>query len=625
MTMKAGGRWYDVSKDEDIIALVCDRCKNGSALWSGDYSAYMGKDGQPDHSSGDFALLSHISYYVGPNPSRIDSLFRQSGMMRDKWDERHGTMTYGARSIEAMLAGRSEFFQPGERRSRNGKKGNAPPNGGGNGDPPHGRRSGDWQPGDAFCEAIDDPHRLARTYLQAHHQHATGCTLAHWRGEYHHWRDNAYHPVEISEVKSAVVRHVRREYEHAGPHDDQGNIRKVHPSIINSTLQALASLVQLPGRQEAPCWLPGESPGWPAREVLSTASGLVCLRATTGEERATAPATTRFFTPFALDYPYQADAPAPTQWLAFLNQLWPGDQESINLAQEWAGYLLSGDTSQQKMILFLGPPRSGKGTFVSVIVSLVGKANVASPSLHTLGSLFGLAPLLGKTLATIGDARLSNRTDIAPAVERLLTISGEDDVTIERKHLPAITDRLPVRFMLMTNELPKLTDASGALAGRFLVLRTTTSHFGREDTGLTDRLLTERTGILKWALAGLERLRARGKFVQPSSNQDVVDSLLRLTSSITSFVCECCLLDETLAIGKQELFDAWQDWARCAATKPVNRETFYRDLRSRYPAVYEERPREGGKRLRLMHGIDLSPEFYKWKDEQEAKAEKRAK
>jgi putative DNA primase/helicase len=54
-------------------------------------------------------------------------------------------------------------------------------------------------------------------------------------------------------------------------------------------------------------------------------------------------------------------------------------------------------------------------------------------------------------------------------VERLLSITGEDTLTIDRKYREPWTGRLPTRFMILTNELPRFSDSSGALASRFVV------------------------------------------------------------------------------------------------------------------------------------------------------------
>ena len=122
---------------------------------------------------------------------------------------------------------------------------------------------------------------------------------------------------------------------------------------------------------------------------------------------------------------------------------------------------------------------------------------MVNPTLATLARPFGLAPLIDKPVAILPDARLSGRPDNAAITECLLSISGEDDQTVDRKHLPAWTGRLPTRFVLISNELPRLRDASGALASRLILLRFTRSFYGREDVGLFDRLSRELPGILR--------------------------------------------------------------------------------------------------------------------------------
>ena len=155
--------------------------------------------------------------------------------------------------------------------------------------------------------------------------------------------------------------------------------------------------------------------------------------------------------------------------------------------------------------MLVGPKRSGKGTIGRVTRRLLGVRNVCGPTLANIGEQFGLSVLIGKSVAIIADARISGRTDTAVITERLLSISGEDTLSIPRKYLPDWTGKLPTRFMLMTNELPRIEDVSGALASRFLVLMLTRSFFGEEDTGLFERLIPELPGILNWALEGRDR------------------------------------------------------------------------------------------------------------------------
>jgi putative DNA primase/helicase len=86
------------------------------------------------------------------------------------------------------------------------------------------------------------------------------------------------------------------------------------------------------------------------------------------------------------------------------------------------------------MFLLVGPKRSGKGTIGRVLTGLLGRHNVAAPTLSGMTADFGLAPLIDKPLALASDARLSDKRDSSIVVERLLSISGEDTLTINRKY-----------------------------------------------------------------------------------------------------------------------------------------------------------------------------------------------
>lgn len=82
-------------------------------LWDGDTSDYANGDNE-GRSEADLALCSMVAFWTGPDEARIDGLFRQSGLMRPKWDERRygDGRTYGQGTIKHALAGRTEFWEP---------------------------------------------------------------------------------------------------------------------------------------------------------------------------------------------------------------------------------------------------------------------------------------------------------------------------------------------------------------------------------------------------------------------------------------------------------------------------------------------------------------------------------
>jgi putative DNA primase/helicase len=375
---------------------------------------------------------------------------------------------------------------------------------------------------------------------------------------------------------------------------------------VSDVAHALTSLTILPNTIEAPAWISGDGP-FQASEILPCRNGLIHLPSLVAGKPYLTPPTPRFFSRNCLDFDFQIDAPPPSLWLKFLGDAWEADITSIEALQEIFGYLLTNDTTQQKIFMLIGPKRSGKGTVARIIAALLGKINVAGPTLSSLGTNFGLWPLLGKPLAIISDARLGKRSDIAQVVERLLSISGEDAQTIDRKNLSAVTTTLPTRFLILTNELPRLNDSSGALVGRMILLRMSRSWYGKEDTSLTRKLMDEIPGILLWAIEGWRRLRDRGHFVQPASSSELIDELDNLSSPVGAFVRERCEVGVHCDVERKKLFDAWKAWCEeQGQTKAGTAIVFGRDLRAVVTGIRDKQSHtDTGVKARSYVGITL--------------------
>jgi len=421
--------------------------------------------------------------------------------------------------------------------------------------------------------------------------------LRWWRDEFYWWGSGAYRKQSRKEVKARVVLWLNHHTTH------------LTSRVTNDVMAQLEAQAMLPGSITPPAWLSDPHP-WPPSEVLAAKNGLFHLPSIVeGKTPWRLDPTPRFFTLNALDYPVDIDAPKPVTWLNFLNRLWPDDPDSIATLQEWMGYLLTNDTSQQKMLMLIGPRRAGKGTIARVCRDLLGPQNVCGPTLASLGGPFGLWPLLDKSLAIIADARLSGRSDRAIICEQLLSISGEDCRTIDRKSLEPVSTVLPTRFMLLTNEIPRLTDASGTLASRFIFLRLTRSWFGREDTALTAKLLQELPGILLWSIGGWKRLRERGCFVQPASGQPIATEMQEIGSPVTAFITERCEINPDAEVERSRLYEAYCDWCTERGARVEDAAGFGRDLRAVVPTLRDVQHRIGGTPTRFYGGITLKQGF----------------
>ena len=248
---------------------------------------------------------------------------------------------------------------------------------------------------DQVWPAPHNPMAVARRLLHDF-THDRLSTLLHWRGSWMEWQYTHWAEVEESAIRKAAY----HKLEHAvylvnqktnqkptkaepaedaatKPAEDAATIADLFANMatpwapnrrkIGDVMEALKACVHVRESVDTPSWLPGApmrngSNLWPAGETVSCTNGLLHVRT-----RELAPLTPGFFTQVGVPFNYLPDAPTPVKWLAFLQELWPNDPDSISALQEFFGYVLSGRTDLQKIMLMIGPPRSGRGTIARVL------------------------------------------------------------------------------------------------------------------------------------------------------------------------------------------------------------------------------------------------------------------
>ena len=241
-----------------------------------------------------------------------------------------------------------------------------------------------------------------RKFISLHYRQSNCDTIHHHKGGFFVYGGIHYREARDGEIRSYLYSFLDK----ALQIDRQGNIFPFQPNTkkVSEVLGALKAMTFLSSDIEAPVWLENINDVLPAHEFLACKNGLLHLPTQILLEH-----TPTFFGYGALDFEHDPEAPEPQQWLDFLSQLWPDDLDSIETLQAWFGYCLSTDTRQQKILMIVGPLRSGKGTIGRVQRRLLGSRNVRAPTLSSFGQNFGLQPLIGKHLSPFALARWSMR------------------------------------------------------------------------------------------------------------------------------------------------------------------------------------------------------------------------
>jgi P4 family phage/plasmid primase-like protien len=458
---------------------------------------------------------------------------------------------------------------------------------------------------------VSNPLDHARKFLSSTYMVEDGYKLVHYAEDFFMYTGTDYAYIEEATVRSQLYKFLDR----CQKQDKKGNLVpfNANPAVVNACLDAIKSIVHLANdpNTKPPVWLDGYAQANPpANKLISMVNGLFQM-----DQLVLFPHSLGFFTYNSLPFEYDPSKDCPI-WIKFLNDVWGDDEESKELLQEYFGYILSGDTSEQKFLNVIGPRRSGKGTINKVLVDLLGQHNTVAPQLEELCDTFGLQPWLGKLLASFTDARAPERNRSA-VVSQLLRIVGGDTVTVNRKNKESWNGYLPTRLIIYSNEVLQLTENSNALTGRMLVLKMTRSFFKNEDTSLSTKLKGELSGIFNWVIQGQRRRLARGGyFVQPKSGVEYLELMSELGNPIGTFIDDVLEIAPAYSVNKDDIFSCYKRWALHKSIPPGSELSFKR----RFLAAIQEHQVEsdstriGGQRQHIYKGIRLNQKAQRYID-----------
>ena len=453
----------------------------------------------------------------------------------------------------------------------------------------------------------DIAQNIAERYLKEHNMLDGLSTLRKYRGKWYQYSEGCYRPVEEEVVRGALYSYLKgKQYMKTGK-DGSTCIEpyKATRAKVSDIFDALNQWV--PIQNAPPVWLDnGDHPA--PRNLIAFKNGLLDIEDYANGITKLYPATPALFSFNVLPYDYREDAHS-TLWEDFIGEIFNGNQAEIRLLQEWFGYNLVADLSHEKMMLFTGTPRSGKSTTLDTMCAMIGQSNYGCTNFQSLCGDFGYAPLVGKLAAVIGDAKTPRKSESDSALEKLLMITGGDEVTVNKKNVAQVaSEQLVCRFTLVMNDLPAFTDNARALEPRMNMLQFNNSYVGREDRSLKIKLkeAARRGDLINFALEGLKRLRINKKFTEPENSLKMLHEFQEVSTPSIAFVRDCCTEEANATVDKDMLYAAWKGWCNDNNQSHGSKSWFGRNLRSSYPTLTETRVRRQGDRIYCYEGIALT-------------------
>ena len=250
------------------------------------------------------------------------------------------------------------------------------------------------------------------------------------------------------------------------------------------------------------------------------------------------------------------------QWLAFLAQITDGDEPLQAYLQRVAGYCLSGSTQEHALFFLYGTGANGKSVFVNTLFTLLGDYAANAPMetfMETRSERHptDLAGLRGSRLVTATETEQGRRWNEAKIKE----ITGGDRVSARFMRQDYFTYSPQFKLVISGNHKPSIRNVDEAMKRRMhLVPFTVTIPAERRDRQLPTKLLTERDGILSWALTGCLAWQREG-LRPPESVLKATAEYFEAEDAVGRWIDERCVAHTNAKSLTTELFNDWKQWA----------------------------------------------------------------
>ncbi len=280
---------------------------------------------------------------------------------------------------------------------------------------------------------------------------------------------------------------------------------------------------------------------------------------------------------------------------------WLDSSEKVSLLQEFLGYCLTNETSQEKILFLVGSGANGKSTLLHVMGSIFGTENCSAIPLDKLSNRFYQAELVGKSI------NLTSETPSKSVLcdDAIKSIVSGDLILGERKFQPPFSFKPKVKFIVACNEIPRTEDKSDALNRRLLILRFDRTYRDEEqDKTLKEKILQERSGIFNWMLEGLRNLHIRGYFNEPQGSVSEREAYRRENNTLILFVEEKCEICEQGVSRKGEFYDHYKKWCQESGLLPLSKPRLGKALKEHYK-LGEDEMGGAADRYRVWTGIVL--------------------
>lgn len=527
-------------------------------LMKGNYEPYY-----TSHSEADMALANILAFWCAKDYSQMDSIFRQSNLYRDKWDEKRKNSTYGEQTLFKAINEANNIYTPKQ-------------------------------------QTDDNPLRYALSKLFDNQEEAKEYPIRSYddTGNADRFIDRYGHLYKHSYITNKFYIYDGQKWKV----DDRGAIRKLIDEMIesikNEKVLHSEDVTEEEARETFQKYYKKTRGTQSKKNIMNELMHRktvtpdefdkddMLLNVTNGYIDLTSRELykhdiNRMFSQIAnTDY---SEKMQPAVWLDFLNDIFAGDKAVIRYIQKALGYSLTGSTREQVMFILFGKGRNGKSIFVETIAEILGDY---SNNMQAKSLMVKKNDNVNTDIARLSKARFVTSSEPNEGFrfdEGLIKqITGGDKVTARFLYAEEFEYTPKFKIWVSTNHKPIIRGTDDGIWRR-LVLIPFDVQIPEEkvDKDLKYKLLREAPAILNWMAEGAYMWMREGLEL-PEKLKDAGQIYRTEMDVVEQFIQEKCKRAEGVKETGKALYEEYKKWADENNEYKMDKNKFGKKLKEKF-------------------------------------------
>ena len=508
----------------------------------------------PSQSNADQALCNYLAFWTGKDEAMMDNLFRKSGLMRKKWDEKRGSMTYGERTIQTAISSTTEVYKPK----------------------------------DDYTIIIRNPDQLPDKKMPnfPFDDTGNGQRIAWMFGNilrysyvdkcWYFYDGHVWCRDEIGQAKTDADDMITY-LEHMEVDEE---IEKAFQKHLKHTRSSGGKEAAIKEAQHLLHIVPGEMDRDGMK--LNTPDGVVDLK--TG---GIIPNDPGLYMTRMTGVEFSTHASCP-RWRQFIREIFDGDDDLINFVHKAVGYSMVGSTEEQMVFFCYGEGQNGKSVFLDVLSEIMGTyaANIQPETIMVkrasggTGANSDIARLKGARFVTTSEpdegARLSEGI--------VKQLSGGDKITARKLYGSEFEFSPELKLWMATNHKPIIRGTDKGIWRRIAMIPFNVT-FTNPDKKLIHKLRAESSAILGWMIEGCIKWQREG-LEKPKAVTDANQEYRSEMDVIERFLESGYVkIDAEESCAAMMIFNRYQEYAENADEYSMSLTKFGAELSKRFQKV----------------------------------------